>query len=50
MPKGLVVYLDDDTYKRFKIICVNEGKSLKDFAYDAIKAVVDSFRDPKELL
>lgn len=50
MPKGLVVYLDDDTYKRFKIICVNEGKSLKDFAYDIIKGVVDSFRDPKELL
>ena len=49
MPKGLVVYLDDDTYRRFKILSVQEGQSLKDFAYDIIKAVVDSHRDPKEL-
>ena len=50
MPKGLVVYLDDDTYKRFKILSVQEGRSLKDFAYEIIKAVVDSNRDPEELL
>ena len=50
MPKGLVVYLDDDTYRRFKILSVQEGQSLKDFAYDIIKATVDSNRDPEELL
>ncbi len=50
MPKGLVVYLDDETYKQLKIISAKEGQSLKDFVYEVIKGVVDCHRDPKELL
>ena len=45
MPKGLVVYLDDETYKRFKMLCVNEGNSLKDQAYELIKETVESYEE-----
>lgn len=50
MPKGLVVYLDDETYKRLKILSAKEGQNLKDLAYSIIKGVVDCYRNPKELL
>jgi hypothetical protein len=41
MPKGLVVYLDDDTYKKLKAMSTQEGKTLKDLSYDIIKNAVD---------
>jgi hypothetical protein len=41
MPKGLVVYLDDGTYKKLKAMSTQEGKTLKDLSYDIIKNAVD---------
>jgi hypothetical protein len=40
----LVVYLDDEIYKRFKMMCVIEEKSLKDKAYEILKDMVESYK------
>lgn len=45
MPKGLVVYLDDETYKRLKAMSINEGKPLKDVVYEMIKSDVEAYED-----
>lgn len=42
MPKGLVVHLDDEVHKKLKAMSINEGKALKDLAYDIIKNAVDA--------
>jgi hypothetical protein len=43
MPKGLVVHLDDDLYRRFAMICAYEGMTLKDQVYKIIKEDVECF-------
>ncbi len=45
MPKGLVVYLDDETYKRLKAMSINEGKSLKDLAYELLKDSLEGYEE-----
>lgn len=45
MPKGLVIYLDDETYKSLKNMCANEDKHLKDMAYDIIKGSVEAYKE-----
>jgi hypothetical protein len=37
MPKGLVVFLDDDLHRRFRSMCTYEGLTLKDELYKMIK-------------
>lgn len=43
MPKGLVVHLDDDLYRRFAMMCAYEGMTLKDQVYKIIKESVECF-------
>ena len=43
MPKGLVVHLDDDLYRRFAMMCAYEGMTLKDQLYKMIKEDVECF-------
>jgi hypothetical protein len=43
MPKGLVVHLDDDLYRRFAMMCAYEGMTLKDQVYKMIKEDVECF-------
>lgn len=49
MPKGLVVPLDDETYRKLKAMSASEGKYLKDCAYDIIKNAVDKNREPESI-
>ena len=45
MPKGLVVHLDYEIYKRFRMMYISEGETLKDQAYELIKETVKSYVD-----
>jgi hypothetical protein len=49
MPKGLVVYLDEEIYKKLKAMSIQEGKTLKDCAYDIIKNSVDKNQKPRSI-
>ena len=45
MPKGLVVYLDDETYKRLKAMSINDGKTLKDLTYEMIRESLEGYEE-----
>ena len=45
VPKGLVVYVDDDLHRRFAIMCTCEGLTLKDELYKMIKEDVECFEE-----
>ena len=45
MPKGLVVYLDDDLHDRLRAVCAHEKKTLKDFAYEQIKGALEFYEE-----
>lgn len=45
MPKGLVVYLDDDTYKKLKEMYSNPEQSLRGVFYDIIKDIADKYEE-----
>lgn len=44
MPKGLVVHLDDDLYRRFAMMCAYEAMTLKDELYQLVKDAVECFQ------
>jgi len=49
LPRGLVVYLDVETYKKLKAMSAREGKTLKDLSYDIIRNAVYESQGPEEI-
>jgi len=45
MPKGLIVHLDDDLYRRFAMMSAYEGMTLKEQVYKIIKEDVECFEE-----
>ena len=45
MPKSLVIPLEDELYKQFASMCKDEGKCLKDYAYEVLKGAVEAYQE-----
>jgi len=47
MPKGIVTYVSEDLYEKFKRLCALEGSTIKDKVNELIEAWVESSEPPK---
>jgi len=48
MPKGIVTYVSEDLYEKFKRLCALEGSTIKDKVNELIEAWVESNETPKQ--
>jgi len=47
MPKGVVTYIPEDLYEKFRRLCGIEGVTVKDKVHQLIEAWVESNEPPK---
>jgi len=48
MPKGVVTYIPEDLYDKFRRLCGVEGVTVKDKVHQLIEAWVESSETPKQ--